>query len=101
VNIGPEINSTLNEDRPFLLNNSRTLFFASQDHESIGGYDIFRSEKKTNGLWEKPQNLGYPLNTPDDNIFFMPTGKGKSGYMSLYREGEGFGRQDIYKIEFK
>ena len=72
VNIGPEINSSLNEDRPFLINNSKTLFFASQDHESIGGYDIFRSDRLSNGLWSKPGNLGYPLNTPDDNIFFMP-----------------------------
>lgn len=74
VNIGPEINSTLNEDRPFLINNSKTLFFASQDHDNIGGYDIFRSERLSNGLWGKPQNPGYPFNTPDDNTFFMPVG---------------------------
>jgi hypothetical protein len=101
VNIGPEINSSMNEDRPFLINNSKTLFFASQDHESIGGYDIFRSDRQPNGLWEKPKNLGYPLNTPDDNIFFMPVANGKSGYMARFREGEGSGMQDIYKITFK
>ncbi|MFN8211094.1 MAG: hypothetical protein U0T33_09035 [Bacteroidales bacterium] len=101
VNIGPEINSTLNEDRPFLINGSKTLFFASQDHESMGGYDIFRSDKKPNGLWDKPENLGYPVNTPDDNIFFMPVNKGRSGYQSMYKEGDGFGRQDIYRIDLK
>jgi hypothetical protein len=101
VNLGPEINSPFNEDRPFLINNGKTLFFASQDHNNIGGYDIFRSDMQANGLWNKPQNLGYPFNTPDDNIFFMPTGNGKSGFISLYRDSDGFGREDIYRITFK
>ncbi|HVN57298.1 MAG TPA: hypothetical protein VMT63_03280 [Bacteroidales bacterium] len=101
VNIGPEINTALNEDRPFLINNSKILFFASQDHESMGGYDIFRSDRQPNGLWGKPKNLGYPINTTDDNILLMPVANGKSGYISIYREGEGFGRQDIYKITVK
>jgi tetratricopeptide (TPR) repeat protein len=101
VNLGPEINTPFNEDRPSLVNNGKTLFFASQDHDNIGGYDIFRSELQSNGIWSKPQNLGYPFNTPDDNIFFMPIGNGKSGFVSLYREAEGFGKEDIYKITFK
>ncbi len=101
VNMGPEINSSLNEDRPFLINGSKTLFFASQDHDNIGGYDIFRSDKQPNGLWAKPKNLGYPLNTPDDNVFFMPVAGGKAGYMPRYREGEGIGVQEIFKITFK
>jgi tetratricopeptide (TPR) repeat protein len=101
VNLGSEINTPFNEDRPFLINNGKTLFFASQDHNNIGGYDIFRSESLTNGLWSKPQNLGYPLNTPDDNIFFMPVGNGKSGYISIFRETDGLGREDIYKVTFK
>lgn len=101
VNIGPEINTAFNEDRPSLVSNGKTLFFASQDHDNIGGYDIFKSELQSNGIWSKPQNLGYPLNTPDDNIFFMPIGNGKSGYVSLYRDAEGFGKEDIYKVTFK
>ena len=101
VNIGLQINTPFNEDRPFLINKTRTLFFSSQDHNNIGGYDIFRSEMQTNGLWGNPQNLGYPLNTPDDNIFFMPVGNGKSGYFSIFKEAEGFGKEDIYKITFK
>lgn len=100
VNLGREINSEFNEDRPFLINNGKTLFFASQDHENMGGYDIFRSEMLSSGIWSKPQNLGYPLNTPDDNIFFMPLGNGKSGYISIFRP-DGFGREDIYRITFK
>jgi hypothetical protein len=101
VNMGNEINTPFNEDRPFLINGIKTLFFASQDHDNIGGYDIFRSDIQPNGIWSKPQNLGYPLNTPDDNIFFMPVGNGKSGYISIYKENEGLGKEDIYKVTFK
>jgi len=101
TNLGPEINTALNEDRPFLVNNGKTLIFSSQGHENIGGYDIFRSELQTNGLWSNPKNLGYPINTPDDNIFFMPIDNGKSGYYSIFKESAGFGKEDIYKITFK
>jgi hypothetical protein len=101
VNLGPEINTPFNEDRPFLINKAKTLFFASQGHENIGGYDLFRSDMQSNGLWNKPKNLGYPLNTPDDNIFFMPVGDGKSGYYSVMKESTGYGKEDIYKITFR
>ena len=101
VNLGPEINTPFNEDRPFIIENGKTLFFSSQGHENIGGYDLFRSDIQTNGLWSNPKNLGYPVNTPDNNIFFMPVGNGKSGYYSVFKELEGFGKEDIYKILFK
>jgi tetratricopeptide (TPR) repeat protein len=101
VNIGTQINTPFNEDRPFLINNGKTLFFSSQNHDNMGGYDIFRTDIQSNGLWKIPQNLGYPLNTPDDNIFFMPVGDGRSGYISLYKETDGYGKEDIYKITFK
>lgn len=101
VNLGPEINTALNEDRPFLINNGKGLFFSSQGHITIGGYDLFRSQLQTNNIWSKPQNLGYPLNTPDDNIFFMPSANGKSGYYAIFSEAEGAGNYDIYKITFK
>jgi tetratricopeptide (TPR) repeat protein len=101
VNIGPEINTQFNEDRPFLVNNGKTLFFSSQGHENMGGYDIFRSDLQSNGLWSVPSNLGYPLNTPDDNFFFMPVGNGHSGYYAIYKNLGGFGKEDIYKITLK
>ena len=56
---------------------------------------------QSNGLWSKPKNLGYPLNTPDDNIFFMPVGDGKSDIIQLMKESTGYGKEDIYKITFK
>jgi tetratricopeptide (TPR) repeat protein len=101
VNLGPEINTQFNEDRPFIINNGKTLFFSSQGHENIGGFDIFRSDLQSNGLWSKPKNLGYPVNTPDDDLFFMPVGDGKSGYLSKFKESGGFGKEDIYRITFK
>jgi hypothetical protein len=101
VNLGPEVNTQFNEDRPFLINMGKTLYFCSQGHENIGGYDLFRSDIQSNGLWSKPKNLGYPINTPDDNIFFMPIGDGKSGYYSIFKGSGGFGKEDIYKITLK
>jgi hypothetical protein len=101
VNMGPEINTRYNEDRPFLTNHDKTLIFSSQGHENMGGYDLFISEKQSAGSWKKPENMGYPLNTPDDNTYFMPSGDGKSGYMHLDMETEGFGRMDLYRIILK
>ena len=101
VNLGPEINTPFNDDRPFLINNGTILFFASQGHYNMGGYDIFRSDLQSNGLWSKPKNIGYPLNNPDDNFFFCPTDKGNGGFMSMTRRDEGEGKGDIYHIRFK
>ncbi len=101
VNLGPEINTQFNEDRPFLINNGKILFFSSQGHSTMGGYDLFRSELQSNGLWSKPSNLGYPINTPDDNIFFMPVENGNAGYYSTNKDPAGEGKEDIYKITFK
>jgi hypothetical protein len=101
VNLGPEINTQFNEDRPFIIKDGKTIFFCSQGHENVGGYDLFRSDMQSNGLWSNPKNLGYPLNTPDDNIFFMPGSDGKSGYYSIFKESVGYGKEDLYKITFR
>lgn len=97
-NLGSDINDFLNEDRAFLINNGKTLFFSSQSHQTLGGYDIFRSELQADGSWSSPGNLGYPLNTPDDNMFFMPVGDGRTGYYPIYEESDGLGKEDIYRI---
>lgn len=101
VNLGPEINTPFNEDRPFIIDKGTKLFFCSQGHFTMGGYDVFKSEKQPNDNWSKPENIGYPLNTSDDDVFFMPVGDGNSGYISVHREGKGFGKEDIYLIKFK
>jgi hypothetical protein len=98
VNLGPEVNTQFNEDKPYIINNGKTLFFISQGHDNIGGYDIFRSDLQSNQLWSRPSNIGYPINTPDDNYFFNPAGTGKTGFYSIFKESDGFGKEDIYKI---
>lgn len=101
VNLGPVINTQFNEDRPILVNKGRTLFFSSQGHENIGGYDFFRSDQQLNQLWSKPVNLGYPLNTPDDNYFFYSAENGNTAFYSIYKENGGYGKEDIYSITLK
>jgi hypothetical protein len=92
VNLGAVINTPYNEETPFLANNDRTLFFSSRGHYNMGGYDIFRSDLDENGNWGKPVNVGYPVNTTDDDLFFSPAGKGNRGYLSRFTgEGEGLG----------
>jgi hypothetical protein len=97
-NIGPVINTPYNEETPFLSEDDKTLFFSSRGHFNIGGYDIFYSSLLENGEWSVPLNVGYPLNTTDDDVFFCPIQDGNLGYMAKYSP-DGYGKQDIYKIE--
>jgi hypothetical protein len=97
-NMGPQINTKFDEDAPFVHSDGKTLFFASTGHNTIGGYDIFVSEKVA-GQWSKPVNLGYPINTPYDDFFFASTANGKFAYNSSNRAG-GSGGYDIYKVTF-
>lgn len=98
INLGPQINTPYNEESPFLSSDDKTLFFSSRGHYNMGGYDIFYSKLLDNGSWSVPINMGYPLNTTDDDVFFNPVGQGFEGFMSKDVAG-GYGRQDIYKIE--
>ncbi len=101
-NLGPDINSPLDEHTPFISNNEKTLYFSSRGHNSIGGFDIFRSEKINSG-WSSPFNPGYPLNTTDDDIFFHPASSFESnniiGYISRINPQKGIQR-NLYKVEF-
>jgi tetratricopeptide (TPR) repeat protein len=98
VNLGPVINTPYNEESPFLSDDDKTLFFSSRGHFNMGGYDIFYSTLLDNGEWSVPLNVGYPLNTTDDDVFFKPMHEGYEGYMAKELPG-GFGKQDIYHIE--
>ncbi|MBN1788937.1 MAG: OmpA family protein [Bacteroidales bacterium] len=98
VNLGSNINTALNEDTPFITENDSTLYFSSQGHDNMGGYDIFKSKLETSGQWSKPENIGYPINTTDDDLFFNPWNNGRIGYISMIREG-GYGKEDIYAIQ--
>ena len=98
LNLGPVINSAYNEESPFLSQDDKTLFFSSRGHFNMGGYDIFYSTLLPGGGWSVPKNIGYPVNTTDDDIFYDPVNKGFEGYYAKESPG-GFGKQDIYRIE--
>ena len=92
------LNSKFNEGPVYITIKGDVLYFASQGHGSIGGYDIFMS-KFQQGLWTAPVNLGYPINTPYDDFFFAPSVNGKTAYICSNREG-GKGGFDIYKVTY-
>ncbi len=99
-NLGENVNSSYNEDFPNILSDGKTLYFASEGHMGIGGYDIFHSEwDEESNTWSKPKNAGYPINTPEDNHMITFTENGKHGYTSAYRKG-GMGDLDIYRVTF-
>ncbi|MFL5729706.1 MAG: OmpA family protein [Cytophagaceae bacterium] len=84
------------DDAPFIHPDGKTLYFSSKGHSSMGGYDIFKSVKTASG-WSAPENLGYPINTAGDDVYFVLTADGKIGFYASEKEG-GFGKQDIYSI---
>ncbi len=97
-NLGPVINTPYNEESPFLSKDDKTLFFSSRGHFNMGGYDIFFSTLLPNGEWSVPLNVGFPLNSTDDDVFFKPLNEGYQGYFAKEMTG-GYGQQDIYRIE--
>jgi outer membrane protein OmpA-like peptidoglycan-associated protein/tetratricopeptide (TPR) repeat protein len=97
VNLGVNINTPLNEESPFICADGKTLYFASQGHATIGGYDIFVSQLQSDKTWSEPKPLPYPINTTDDEDFFYPDPENQGGYLTLY-ESDGFGDGDIYHV---
>jgi len=98
VNIGAPINSEYDEDSPFFHPDGKTLYFSSNGNKSMGGFDIFFTKKGEDGTWETPLNIGYPLNTVGDDVFFSTTIDGKKGFYSSAHDG-GIGEKDIYFIK--
>lgn len=97
-NLGPTINTKYDEDSPFIHPDGVTLFFSSQGHNSIGDYDIFYTIKKENA-WIEPINMGYPLNTTDDDRYYVINANGDRGYFSSNRITHGGnGTQDIFTV---
>jgi len=98
-NLGPIINTEQNEDDPFIHPNGITMFFSSEGHKSIGGYDIMYSIKKDNNEWIEPMSMGIPLNTTEDDRAYVVSADGNYGYFSSNRGGVGGkGEQDIYIV---
>ncbi|HXC05318.1 MAG TPA: tetratricopeptide repeat protein [Bacteroidia bacterium] len=95
-NLGPAVNTEYDDDAPFIHPDGIDLFFSSKGHNSMGGYDIMYSTKRE-GIWSDPINLGYPLNTTEDERYYVLTASGEFGYFSSDRAG-GSGGQDIYTV---
>jgi len=96
-NLGSKVNTIYNDDAPFIHPDNKTLYFSSQGHSSIGGYDIFYTIMDDEGNFNEPVNLGYPINTVDDNRYFVLAANGKTGYYSGGGE-KSLGEEDIFKI---
>jgi hypothetical protein len=96
-NIGNVLNTSGDEDGVFIHPDGKTMYFSSTGHNSIGGYDVFSSKLDANGKWSKPVNMGYPVNTTDNDLFFVTSADGKRGYYSSH-QASGFGEKDIYQV---
>jgi hypothetical protein len=94
VNLGASVNTAFNEDNPLMTKNDSMLYFSSEGHASIGGFDIFRSLKLGN-VWKTPQNLGYPINTTDDDKAFQPFNDGLNAYYSMSTD---YKRKEIFYL---
>ncbi len=98
LNLGPTINTPYGEEGVFMMPDGQTMYFSSEGHNSMGGYDIFKSTY-LDGKWSEPENLGWPINTPDDDVFFVTSASGRYGYYSSDQPG-GLGAKDIYRVTF-
>ena len=96
-NIGGTINSSWDEDSPFMGLDNNVLYFSSNSAKSMGDFDVFMSVRDENGIWSTPINLGYPLNSVGDDLFYTQTADGSTAYLSSFRKG-GKGDKDIYKL---
>ena len=97
-NLGDKINSNENEKSPYLHTDGKTLFFASQNFPTLGGYDIFYSRKDSSGNWQQPKNIGYPINSVADEISLFVSTDGNSAYFAS-NDLNGEGGCDIYSVD--
>lgn len=99
TNLGAPINTPFDEDGPFIGFDGKTLYFSSRGGNGMGGYDIYRVEYDSAGMvWSTPTNMGYPINTPDDDIYFTPSKDGKRAYYASVKE-DGLGYTDLYMLK--
>ncbi|AHJ98110.1 hypothetical protein Hsw_2515 [Hymenobacter swuensis DY53] len=98
--LGNAVNTVYDDDSPYLSKDGKTLYFSSRGHNTMGGYDIFKSDWDSVGRkWGRPENMGYPINTPDDDTYYRLSPDGSYAYLSSYRIG-GYGEKDIYTINY-
>jgi outer membrane protein OmpA-like peptidoglycan-associated protein/Tol biopolymer transport system component len=99
VNMGPSVNTPYEEDAPFIHPDGVTLFFSSNGHSTMGGFDVFMTALSEDGKWADPINVGYPINTTDDDIFYVVSPDARTAYFSSFRVG-GQGEKDNYMATF-
>lgn len=95
-NLGPKINTIFNEDAPYITENGNRLYFISQGHQNIGGYDIFYCNISPDGKLSDPVHLGFPVNTADDDLYFYPLKNGAIAYTAL-NQNQNSG-EDLFEI---
>ncbi len=92
------INTEFDEDYPFLHPNGKTLYFSSKGFNSMGGYDVFKTTyDESTQTWSKPENLEFPINSPDDDILFVTDSLEKTAFFSTGRYSP-YGKLDVLKI---
>ncbi len=94
-NMGPDVNTPYNEETPFVSADNQVLYFSSEGHKGMGGYDVFRYDLVNPG--KEAQNMGYPVNTTENNLFFVPFGDGSTAYYA-FRGEDSYGGRDIYRV---
>ncbi len=97
-NIGNGLNTPFDEEGVYISDDGNTLYFSSKGHLGMGGFDVYKSFKQIDGSWSNPINLGHPINSPADELFYHPT---RDSMVALYStiRGDSYGGLDIYKIQ--
>ncbi|HIP32008.1 MAG TPA: hypothetical protein EYG86_04535 [Crocinitomicaceae bacterium] len=97
INLGSQINSSYDEDSPFISIDNKTLYYSTNGPKSIGGFDIMTAYYENDSAYTEGKNLGYPFNSTNDDIFYTTTLDGRKGYLTSFRK-DGYGEKDIYEI---
>jgi outer membrane protein OmpA-like peptidoglycan-associated protein/tetratricopeptide (TPR) repeat protein len=98
LNLGPTINTPYDEETPFIHPDNERMFFSSAGHNSMGGLDVFVAKYKSITEWEKPENIGYPINSTNDDVGFTVSVDGRRGYYASYNE-RSLGETDLFMID--
>ncbi|WP_083631229.1 tetratricopeptide repeat protein [Labilibacter marinus] len=99
-NLGPNINTEFDEETPMIHYDGKTLYFSSEGHNTMGRLDVFYSQMNPDSTWTIPVNMGYPINTPDDDFFFVPTISKSHAYYASSKFADNYGGSDIYQVKF-
>jgi len=100
VNMGENINTGEDETSAYIAPTEGRFIFASKGHFNMGGYDIFRCEMRGDGTWDKPVNIGYPINTTSDDTYYVPLNDGLSGLLTRFTN-IAVGKEDLWYVEIQ